>query len=194
MRALLLAAGLFATFSAAAAAAPEPLTAQQIIGAHIVAAGGAPIGEVSDLLCDTRQDRIADFVVSHANVQVALPWTPLAEGKSAAIRISPALPAQSAPVGDTLDGNPALRAVEHDLVGRAVISADGMPAGHIVGLRIDPQSGAVTALLIVDAPGQTARELPWSAVADIGLSPIVLDINAQQVAALPTVGARVAAN
>ncbi|HLI20585.1 MAG TPA: hypothetical protein VKV32_05680, partial [Stellaceae bacterium] len=49
MRFFILATAILALFSAAAAAAPEPIATQQILGAHIVAANGAPIGRVSDL-------------------------------------------------------------------------------------------------------------------------------------------------
>lgn len=166
--------------------------ARQLVGVRIVAAGGAPIGEVSDLLCDTREDRIAALVVSRGGAEFAIPWTSPAAAQP--ITVSPAALAQSTPVPDALNANPGLRAVQHDLVGRSLMSADGTPAGRIVGLQIDPQNGTVTDLLIAAATGETARELPWSAIADIDLSPIVLDLNAQQVAALPTAGARMASN
>lgn len=183
MRFFLLVTSVISLLCAAAAAAPKPLAARKILGARIVAAGGVPVGQVSDLLCDTSHGRIADLVVSRGQAQVAIRWAPLPQALPGPIRVSTAVLAQSEPVGDAIDSDPALRAVEHGLIGQAVISADGTPLGHIAGLRIDPRSGAVADVQIAETAGQAAREVPWSAIADIDLSPIVLDLDAQQVAA-----------
>lgn len=194
MRFFLSCLAIVSLLCAPAVAAPETLTARDLIGARVIAGDGVLVGRVSDLLCDTLQGRIADLVVARGGMRTAVPWTALPSPvRNATITVSAAAVTEGVSVDDALNRNPMLRRVEHGLVGRAVVSADGAPVGRVAGLTFDPQSGAVESLAI-GSGGVTraAKELPWRAIADIALTPIVVDLDAAQIVALPSAGAKLA--
>lgn len=194
MRFFLSCLAIVSLLCAPAIAAPETLTARDLVGARVIAGNGVPVGRVSDLLCDTLQGRIADLVVARGSMRIAVPWTALPSPvRNATITVSAAAVMEGVSVDDALNRNPMLRRVEHDLMGRAVVSADGAPVGRVAGLTLDPQSGAVESLAIASGgASRTAKELPWRAIADIALTPIVVDLDAAQIAALPSAGAKLA--
>lgn len=190
MRLHLVAAALLLSAFSAAPPAPAALSAAQLIGARLVLATGAPVGTITDLLCEGQQDRIADLVIARGNAAVAVPFVALSPGAASGtfVAASPVALAQALGVGDALNGDPRLLDVGHGLIGRPLVASDGTPVGTVAGLMLDAKTGAVTNLEVAPAAaGQPAKVLPWSAVADLFVErAIILNLTAPQVAALPS--------
>lgn len=189
-----MAAALLCAF--AAPPVPAEVAATQLIGARLSTARGIPVGTIADLLCEAPQDRIADLVVSRGALTAVVPWTAMSRvAPGRFIAASPVALALGESVGDALDSDPRLLDVAHDLIGRPLTASDGTPAGRVAGLTLDASSGRVASLLVDPIQGgRPADTLPWSAVANFFVEhAIILNLTAQQVAALPAPPARLAA-
>ena len=189
----------------AAPAAPVSLAAQtnvqasHLLGAALTAKGAAPLGTITDLLCDGVQHRVAYIVVSKQGTLAAVPWVALSAGaKPGAFRASAGATEVAIPVDQALNLNPTLLDLMLGLLNRPLVAADGGRAGVISDAVIDMRSGMIRALLASAPDSNPAlKVLSWDSIAGLFLQrAIVLNISEQQVAQLPSydASARVASS
>jgi sporulation protein YlmC with PRC-barrel domain len=190
-------------FGAPAAPVSPPgqtgMQASHLLGAAVTTKSAAPLGTITDLLCDGVQHRVAYIVVSKQGTLAAVPWVALSPAaKPGEFRAAADASDAAIPVDQALNLNPTLLDLTVGLFNRPLVAADGARAGVVSDAVIDLHSGQIGKLLASTPDSSPAlKVLSWGSIAGLFLQrAIVLNISAQQVAQLPSydASARVASS
>jgi sporulation protein YlmC with PRC-barrel domain len=160
---------------------------------------GKAVGTIADLVIDAER-----HAISFAHVQTIGPNSRLVAIKWSALRLlssnaksqyfSPLTESQLARIGGLVgvqDEKPSDIEVEHNLIGRFVVSADGETVGKLTDVVVELNSGTVDYVLVSPIPAasgntKTVLALPWAAIADLKVEQdIILASDQKQLADAP---------
>ncbi len=115
-----------------------------VLGRQVVGSSAADtVGQVAGFVVDPATRRILAVEVKKADSGTVLPWSRISTVGEDAVIVSSA---ESITVPD--DATAALEGKAHVLVGKRVLTSAGNQIGTIDDVDFDPQSGAITALLL----------------------------------------------
>ncbi|RAL30807.1 PRC-barrel domain-containing protein [Rhodococcus sp. AQ5-07] len=136
-----------------------------VSGRQIVGSGAADtIGEVAGLVVDPTTRRILAVHVKKAESGSVLPWSKIGAFGDDAVIVD-----TSQAITDPDDETAALEGKSHNLLGKRVLTSAGNQIGTIDDVDFDPQSGAITSLIL------DTEDVPGHRLVGVGSYAVVVD-------------------
>lgn len=139
----------------------------EALGRQVVDSQAAgTVGQVSGFIVDPATRRIRAVQVKKAESGSVLPWSRISAFGDDAVIVS-----TSDTVTDPDEATVALQGKSHHLVGKRVLTSAGNQIGSIEDIDFDPQSGAISTLLL------DTDDVSGSRLVGVGSYAVVVDIH-----------------
>ncbi len=132
-------------------------------------ASAETVGKVKDFVVDPATRSVVALVLKKAKTGDSLTWTDLAGFGPDAVTVQGVdkITAATGPVS-------ALLGKDHQLMGKRVLSTDGVELGQVADVEFDPDNGAVTSVLLEDGPPGSPGSVEGARLLGVGSWAVVV--------------------